>query len=71
METTINYKEIEITCVYEIDPFVEEVLWGDDAHPSEGGVIYGLEVFIYDINIDEILSEKQIDEIKDLIYETL
>lgn len=71
MEKTVEYKEIEFTCVFSIDEFVEEVLYGDDAHPCEGGTIYDLEIFIYGVNVDEILSEKQVDDIKDLIYDQL
>ena len=71
MEKTVEYKEIEFTCVFSIDEFVEEVLYGDDAHPCEGGTIYDLEIFIDDVNVGEILSEKQVDDIKDLIYDQL
>ena len=71
MEKNVEYKEIEFTCVFDIDQYVPAVLYGENAHPEEGGNIYNLEIFINNINIDEILSEKQVDEIKDLIYEQL
>lgn len=71
MEITVEYRDIELVCTFDIDPFVEAVLWGENSHPSEGGVINGLEIFIGDVEISDLLSEKQVDIIKDLIYEQL
>lgn len=71
MEISVIYKGIDLECIFQIDPFVEAVLYGDNAHPAEGGDINDLEIYIESTEISDLLSEDQICFIKDLIYEQL
>ncbi|CAB4151886.1 hypothetical protein UFOVP597_39 [uncultured Caudovirales phage] len=71
MVENIIYKGIDLECKFQIDPYLPAVLYGDNAHPEEGGDIYDLEIFIESTEISDLLSEDQIYEIKDLIYEQL
>ena len=67
MEKTINYKDVELRCEFSIDKHEAATYW----QPEEGGTIYDLFVYVQDTEILDILGEKQIDDIKDLIYEQL
>jgi hypothetical protein len=71
MEMIVNYRGIDLNCVFNVDPYVEAVLYGDNCHPAEGGYIYDLEIFLESTEISELLSEEQKDCIEDLIYEKL
>lgn len=71
MVLNINYRGVDLECIFQIDPIVEAVLYGDYAHPQEGGEIYDLEIFVESTEISEMLNDIQIDQIKDLIYEEL
>jgi hypothetical protein len=67
MEATIKYNDVTLRCEFSIDKHEPATHW----QPEEGGTIYDLFVYIRDIEILDILVEKQIDDIKELIYEQL
>jgi len=67
MEVTINYKDVELRCEFSIDKYVPATY----LDPEEGGTIYDLFVYVQETEILDILLEKQIDDIKELIYEQL
>ena len=67
MEKTINYRDVQLRCEFSIDKYEPATHW----QPEEGGTIYDLFVYIQETEILDILGEKQIDDIKDLIYEQL
>ena len=67
MEKTINYKDVELRCEFSIDKYVPATY----LDPEEGGTIYDLFVYVQETEILDILVEKQIDDIKELIYEQL
>ena len=67
MIVTINYKDVELKCEFSIDKHEPATYW----QPEEGGTIYDLFVYVQDTEILDILGEKQIDEITELIYEQL
>ena len=67
MEVTINYKDVELRCEFSIDKYVPATY----LDPEEGGDIYDLFVYVQDTEILDILGKKQIDDIKELIYEQL
>jgi len=67
MEKTINYKDVTLRCEFSIDQYVPATY----LDPEEGGTIYDLFVYVQETEILDILVEKQIDDIKELIYEQL
>lgn len=67
MERTINYKDVTLRCEFSIDKY-EPATYLD---PEEGGTIYDLFIYIQETEMMDILGKKQIDDIKDLIYEQL
>jgi hypothetical protein len=67
MEVTINYNEVTLRCEFSIDKYEPATHW----QPEEGGTIYDLFVYVQETEILDILLEKQIDDIKELIYEKL
>ena len=67
MEVTINYNDVTLRCDFSIDKHEPATHW----QPEEGGTIYDLFVYVQDTEILDILLEKQIDDIKELIYEQL
>ncbi|CAB4151738.1 hypothetical protein UFOVP598_35 [uncultured Caudovirales phage] len=67
MERTINYKDVELRCEFSIDKYEPATYW----QPDEGGDIYDLFVYVQETEMMDILGQKQIDDIKDLIYEQL
>ena len=71
MEITLKYRCIELNCVFNITEYIEEKLYGDDAHPAEGGDIEDLQIFVGGVDIYEIFESSQIDYIKELIYDNL
>jgi hypothetical protein len=71
MERQICYKGIDFTCVFEIEPYVPAVLYGENSHPEEGGGIYDLEIYIESTEVSEILSDIQVEYIKELIYDKI
>ena len=67
MEKTINYKDVTLRCEFSIDKYVPATY----LDPEEGGTIYDLFVYVQETEILDILGKKQVDDIKDLIYEQL
>ena len=67
MERTINYKDVTLRCEFSIDKYEPATYW----QPDEGGDIYDLFIYIQETEMMDILGQKQIDDIKDLIYEQL
>ena len=67
MERTINYKDVTLRCEFSIDKYEPATYW----QPDEGGDIYDLFIYIQETEMMDILGKKQIDDIKDLIYEQL
>jgi len=67
MKTYVKFLNIELGCEFSIDQYVPATMY----QPEEGGDIEDLTVYIQDIDVTDIFSEKQIEEIMDLIYEKL
>ena len=67
MEKTINYRDVELRCEFSIDNYEPATYW----QPEEGGTIYDLFVYVQDTEILDILGDKQINDITELIYEQL
>ncbi len=63
----VKYREVELKCDFKMDSYEEETMY----QPEEGGDIEDLTVYIQDVDVTDIFSEKQIEEIMDLIYEKL
>jgi|688.fasta_scaffold650397_2 hypothetical protein len=63
----VKYREVELKCEFKMDSYEEATMY----QPEEGGDIEDLTVYIQDIDVTDIFSEKQIEEIMDLIYEKL
>lgn len=70
-ETTITYKELELTILYEYTPAVEEVLYDNDGAGHSGSIEYIdiWKVYIGSQDITALLHEDTIDEIGCLILE--
>ena len=71
MEMIVMYRGIDLNCIFEIEPYVDAVLYGENSHPAEGGYIYDLEIYIEGIEISELLSGAQIENIEELIIDKL
>ena len=71
MEMIINYRGVDLNCVFQVEDYVPAVLYGDEASPSEGGHIYDLEIYIESVYINDLLSSDQLDNIEDLIHDKL
>ena len=67
MQITVNYWNVELRCEFDIDEYSPATY----SEPEEGGVISDLAIFIQETDISNILTEHQIDLIKELIYEQL
>ena len=63
----VKYREVELKCDFKMDSYEEETQYSEE----EGGDIEDLTVYIQDIDVTDIFSEKQTEEIMDLIYEKL
>ena len=67
MERTINYKDVTLRCEFSIDKYVPATY----LDPEEGGTIYDLFIYIQETEMMDILGQKQIEDIEQLIYEQL
>jgi hypothetical protein len=74
MEMTITVGSVEMRVEFEITQYIEETMYdrfGEPGSPAEGGEIYDLLVFVNDVEVSDIISEKTFDKIDELIYEQL
>jgi len=63
METTINYRDVELRCEFEIYPISEQT----EHEPESGGQMYDLFIYVRDIEVSDLLNEDQIIDIKERI----
>ena len=63
METTINYREVQLRCEFEIYPISEET----EHEPESGGQMYDLFIYVRDIEVSDLFDENQIIDIKERI----
>ena len=67
MEITVNYWNVELRCEFNLDEYFPETY----SNPAEGGLISDLAIYIQETEISNILTEHQVDLIKELIFEQL
>ena len=63
METTIDYRCIELRCEYQIEPYNEQTYW----EPESGGYIYDLLIYVQETEVSDLFDENQIIDIKERI----
>jgi len=63
MEATIEYRDVQLRCEFEIYPISEET----EHEPESGGQMYDLFIYVRDIEVSDLLNEDQIIDIKERI----
>ena len=67
MEATINYRDVELRCEYQLEPYNEQTYW----QPAEGGYMYDLFIYVQETEISEMFEHDQLLEIEKIIYESI
>lgn len=67
METTIEYRGINLRCEYQIEPYNEQTYW----EPESGGYIYDLLIYVQETEISEMFEHDQLLDIEKSIYESI
>ncbi len=67
MEITVNYYNVELRCEFDFNEYFPET----DSSQEEGGDFLDLAIYIQETEISNILTEHQVDLIKELIFEQL
>jgi len=67
METTIEYRDVQLRCEFEIYPISEET----EHEPESGGQMYDLFIYVQETEVSDLFNENQIIDIKERIYESI
>lgn len=67
METTIDYRGIQLRCEFEIYPISEQT----EHEPESGGQMYDLFIYVQETEVSDLFDENQIIDIKERIYESI
>ena len=72
-ERVVTVNEVEFRVVFDATPLVAEYISGppEDCHPAEGGEVEILDIFIGDVNVNQVISELVDKEIQSKLEEDI